>query len=76
MIRDVPVAISRDGRMLAYYSRAAQAHVVRDLVGGAEVTSPVKVEEDRIGVGSMLALSDDGRYLVFDPREGSKEPGR
>ncbi|WP_327109228.1 hypothetical protein [Nonomuraea glycinis] len=71
----VPVAISRDGRMLAYYSRAAQAHVVRDLVGGAEVTSPVKVEEDRIGVGSMLALSDDGRYLAFDPREGSKEPG-
>lgn len=72
--RDVPVAISRDGRMLAYYSRAAQAHVVRDLVGGGEVTSPVKVAEKRIGIGSMLALSDDGRHLVFDPREGSKQP--
>jgi hypothetical protein len=73
--REVPVAISRDGRMLAYYSRAAQAHVVRDLVGGGEVTSPVEVAEERIGIGSMLALSDDGRHLVFDPREGSKQPG-
>ncbi|WP_101785592.1 hypothetical protein [Nonomuraea indica] len=71
----VPVAISRDGRMLVYYSRQAQAHVVRDLVGGTQVTSPVTVKEERIGVGSMLALSDDGRYVIFDPREGSKDPG-
>ncbi|WP_219467387.1 hypothetical protein [Nonomuraea rhizosphaerae] len=69
-----PVAISRDGRMLAYYSRDAQAHVVRDLVSGAVTTSPVIVEEERIGIGSMLVLSDDGRYVVFDPREGSKDP--
>ncbi|WP_433517329.1 hypothetical protein ACQP2T_18325 [Nonomuraea sp. CA-143628] len=71
----VPVAISRDGRMLAYYSRDAQAHVVRDLVGGSETTSPVAIKEERIGVGSMLVLSDDGRYIAFDPREGSKYPG-
>ncbi|TMR94770.1 hypothetical protein [Nonomuraea basaltis] len=70
----VPVAISRDGRMLAYYSRDTQAHVVRDLATGAVVTSPVTVKEDRIGIGSLLAVSDDGRYVVFDPREGSKEP--
>lgn len=71
----VPVAISRDGRMLAYYSHDAQAHVVRDLVSGAETTSPVKVAEDRIGIGSMLAVSDDGRHVAFDPREGTKDPG-
>ncbi|MFC4063010.1 hypothetical protein ACFOWE_32425 [Planomonospora corallina] len=70
-----PVAISRDGRMLAYYSRQAQAHVVRDLVSGSEVVSPVTVKEERIGGGSMLAVSDDGRYVVFDPREGTKDPG-
>ncbi|MFB4273762.1 hypothetical protein ACBJ59_00595 [Nonomuraea sp. MTCD27] len=70
----VPVAISRDGRLLAYYSRDAQAHVVRDLVTGAEVTSPVRVPEERISTSSMLAVSDDGRHLLFDPREGSKEP--
>ncbi|MEV0593840.1 hypothetical protein [Nonomuraea cavernae] len=72
---DVPVAISRDGRMLVYYNRQAQAHVVRDLVGGTQVTSPVTVKEERIGMGSMLALSDDGRYVIFDPREGTKDPG-
>ncbi|MCA2220165.1 hypothetical protein [Nonomuraea aurantiaca] len=71
----VPVAISRDGRLLAYYSRDAQAHVVRDLVGGTETTSPVTIKEERIGMGSMLVLSDDGRYIAFDPREGSKYPG-
>ncbi|MER6173173.1 hypothetical protein [Streptosporangium sp. NPDC001681] len=73
--RPVPVAISRDGRMFAYYSRQAQAHVVRDLVSGSEVTSSVTVKEERIGAGSMLVLSDDGRYVIFDPREGSKDPG-
>ncbi|NUW37124.1 hypothetical protein HTZ77_37835 [Nonomuraea sp. SMC257] len=73
--RVAPISISRDGRMLAYYSRQARAHVVRDLVTGAETTSPVTVEEDRIGAGSMLVVSDDGRYLVFDPRVGSKYPG-
>ncbi|GHE30122.1 hypothetical protein GCM10017673_35940 [Streptosporangium violaceochromogenes] len=73
--RRVPVAISRDGRMLAYYSRQAQAHVVRDLVSGSQVTSPVTLREARIGVGSMLVLSDDGRHVVFDPRVGSREPG-
>lgn len=71
----VPVAISRDGRHLAYYSHQAQAHVVRDLMTGSEVTSPVTVKEERMGPGSMLVVSDDGRYVVFDPREGSKEPG-
>ncbi|MDR8407870.1 hypothetical protein MTP10_03855 [Nonomuraea sp. 3-1Str] len=70
-----PVAISRDGRLLAYYSRQAQAHVVRDLVTGAKTISAATVKEDRIGVGSMLVVSDDGRYLAFDPREGSKQPG-
>ncbi|TDD07480.1 hypothetical protein E1292_13320 [Nonomuraea deserti] len=73
--RPAPMAVSRDGRMLAYYSREAQAHVVRDLVTGSETTSPVTVEEERIDIGSMLAVSDDGRHLLFDPREGSKKPG-
>ncbi|MBB2909168.1 hypothetical protein FHS43_000414 [Streptosporangium becharense] len=72
---NVPVAISRDGRMLAYYSRRAQAHVVRDLVSGSEATSSVTVKEELIGAGSMLVVSDDGRHVIFDPREGSKDPG-
>ncbi|TYB51133.1 hypothetical protein FXF51_54165 [Nonomuraea sp. PA05] len=72
---DTPVALSRDGRKLAYYSRQSQAHVVRDMVTGAEVTGP-RLPEEQIEIGSMLVVSDDGRYLVFDPREGTKYPGR
>ncbi|NUR89839.1 MAG: hypothetical protein HOY71_37655 [Nonomuraea sp.] len=71
----VPVAISRDGSKLAYYGKDEQAHVVHDVVTGEETVSPVKVAQDRIGVGSMLVVSEDGRYLAFDPREGSKRPG-
>ncbi|GAA0941419.1 hypothetical protein [Nonomuraea longicatena] len=72
----VPLAISRDGRKIAYYSREAGAHVVRDLGSGAVTTSPVRIPEKRIGrPGGTLTLSDDGRHLAFDPREGSKEPG-
>lgn len=71
----VPVAISRDGRMLAYYSRQDRAFEVRDLGSGSVVTSTVTVEEKDIGVGAMLVVSDDGRHVIFDSREGSKWPG-
>ncbi|MBE1590500.1 hypothetical protein ACFPOI_05650 [Nonomuraea angiospora] len=67
-----PIAISRDGRMLAYYSREAQAHVVRDLTTGTVTTSPFKVKEEQIQIGTQLVVSDDGRYVGFDPRVGSK----
>ncbi|MEV4548878.1 hypothetical protein ACI2LC_23910 [Nonomuraea wenchangensis] len=70
-----PVAISRDGRIFAYYSRQEGAHVVHDLVAGTQVVSRAKVKESQIGRGSMLVVSDDGRHLGFDPREGSKYPG-
>ncbi|WP_433352051.1 hypothetical protein ACQP25_03435 [Microtetraspora malaysiensis] len=73
--QNVCLAVSRDGRMLAYYSREAQAHVVRDLVTGTEVRSPVKVTGDQFKVGNQLVVSDDGRYLVFKPKVGSKNPG-
>ncbi|MEU5864950.1 MULTISPECIES: hypothetical protein [unclassified Nonomuraea] len=73
--RRVPVAVSRDGRMFAYYDKDAGAHVVRDMVTGVETVSAAKVKEERLGVGSMLVVSDDGRHLAFDPREGTKDPG-
>ncbi|MFI6904778.1 hypothetical protein ACIBKY_26185 [Nonomuraea sp. NPDC050394] len=70
-----PVAISRDGGMLAYYDPREGAHVVHDLVRGTRTVSRSRLGEDRVGVGSLLFVSDDGRHLAFDPREGSKEPG-
>ncbi|MFD0475618.1 hypothetical protein ACFQ0B_50915 [Nonomuraea thailandensis] len=72
--RNALVALSRDGRTFAYYSRQAQGYMVRDMVTGAEVTVPLPEEE--IEIGPMLAVSDGGRYLVFDPREGTRYPGR
>jgi hypothetical protein len=73
--RSLPLAISRDGRKIAYYSREAGAHVVRDLASGAVDTSPMRLPEKGFGLGTTLTLSDDGRYLAFDPKEGSKDPG-
>ncbi|MFI6390666.1 hypothetical protein [Nonomuraea sp. NPDC050540] len=70
-----PVAISRDGGMLAYYDPREGAHVVHDLERGTRTVSRLRLGEDRVGIGSLLFVSDDGRYLAFDPREGGKEPG-
>ncbi|MBB5079077.1 hypothetical protein [Nonomuraea endophytica] len=71
----MPVSISRDGRMLAYYDPREGAHVVHDLERGTRTVSRLRLSEDRVGIGSLLFVSDDGRHLAFDPREGSKEPG-
>jgi Tol biopolymer transport system component len=47
---------------------------VRDMVTGATRTASVRVSRSAVGVGARLALSDDSRYLVFDPRVGGKDP--
>lgn len=74
--RSVPIAISKNGGVLAYYSREEQAYVVRDMQTGAEKVSPVKMPEKKIPVGALLLVSDDGRYLVVDdPMEFDDYPG-
>ncbi|GAA1659148.1 hypothetical protein GCM10009733_066110 [Nonomuraea maheshkhaliensis] len=70
----VPLALSRDGRKLAYYSDEAAAFVVRDLMTGREVTSPIRFRQEEIKAGAILVLSDDGRHLAFDPLIGKKRP--
>lgn len=70
-----PLAISRDGRVIAYYSRQARTFQVRDLAGGAVRTAPVTVAESRLGRNARLVLSDDGRYLAFTGWPSSKEDG-
>ncbi|SEH03237.1 hypothetical protein SAMN05444920_13441 [Nonomuraea solani] len=67
------MAISRDGRLLAYYSPEAGAYVVRDLVSGSETTSPVKIGEDELGGGSMLLVSDQRPVPEF--RSVGGDPG-
>ncbi|SPL88487.1 unnamed protein product [[Actinomadura] parvosata subsp. kistnae] len=60
-----PLAISRDGRVIAYYSRQAATFKVRDLAGGAERTAPVTIPVTKLGRNPRLQLSDDGRYLAY-----------
>ncbi|RVX47727.1 hypothetical protein EDD27_10675 [Nonomuraea polychroma] len=64
-LRDSPLAISRDGRKIAYYGAAHRTFVVRDLASGAEQVAPTRVSENWLGSISHLLLSDDGRFLAF-----------
>lgn len=66
-----PLAMSRDGRMLAYYSSEAQTFKVRDLAAGTELTAPVTVKETELAGSPSLVLSDDGRTLAFVPDPGT-----
>ncbi|GAA3648697.1 hypothetical protein GCM10022224_009300 [Nonomuraea antimicrobica] len=70
-----PLAISRDGRLIAYYSRTARTFKVRDLASGAEQTAPVAVTEAELGGNARLELSDDGRYLAFTGYPSRKDDG-
>ncbi|MEU7859239.1 hypothetical protein [Nonomuraea sp. NPDC049141] len=70
-----PLAISRDGRIIAYYSRAAMTFKVRDLASGAEQTAPLAIAEAKLGGNAHLELSGDGRYLAFTGYPSKKEDG-
>ncbi|MDP9864797.1 MULTISPECIES: hypothetical protein [Streptosporangium] len=74
-LNSVPLAITRDGRMMAYYSREEQTFKVRDLESGKELTAPVTVAERRLRPRASLVLSDDGRHLAFTAYPAGKEPG-
>ncbi|WP_431918032.1 hypothetical protein [Nonomuraea jabiensis] len=70
-----PLAISRDGRIIAYYSRMARTFKVRDLASGAEQAAPVAIAEAELGGNARLELSDDGRYLAFTGYPSRKADG-
>ncbi|WP_433258049.1 hypothetical protein ACQPYK_22295 [Streptosporangium sp. CA-135522] len=61
----VPLAITGDGRMMAYHSRQEQTFKVRELDGGKELTAPITVTEQQLGPHASLIPSDDGRHLAF-----------
>ncbi|NRQ33644.1 hypothetical protein HII36_17565 [Nonomuraea sp. NN258] len=73
-LRDSPLAISSDGRKIAYYSAAAGTFAVRDLASGAEVTAPSRVPHAWLGTIAHLLLSDDGRFLAFTKNPPLKDP--
>ncbi|MFI7697809.1 hypothetical protein [Nonomuraea sp. NPDC049480] len=73
-LRDSPLAISGDGRKIAYYSAKAGTFAVRDLASGKEQTAPAKVPMHWLGTISHLLLSDDGRFLAFTKKPELKDP--
>ncbi|MEU6407668.1 hypothetical protein [Microbispora sp. NPDC046933] len=73
-LRDSPLAISGDGRKIAYYGAREQTFVVRDLASGERLTAPAKIPEAWLGSVSHLLLSADGRFLAFTKNPALKDP--
>ncbi|MEV0622414.1 hypothetical protein AB0I81_54495 [Nonomuraea sp. NPDC050404] len=72
--RDSPLAISRDGRKIAYYSAEENTFQVRDLASGQTTTAPQEIPSKRLGSVSRLMLSDDGRFVAFSKVPDLKDP--
>ena len=73
-LRDSPLAISQDGRKIAYYSAKESTFVVRDLASGERLTAPTQIPEAWLGSLSHLLLSEDGRFLAFTTNPALKNP--
>ncbi|WP_433417140.1 hypothetical protein ACQP1V_41900 [Microtetraspora malaysiensis] len=73
-LRDSPLAISRDGRKIAYYSAKEGTFQVRDLASGQKTTAADKVPKGWLGSISRLMLSDDGRFVAFSKVPDFKDP--
>lgn len=73
-LRDSPLAISRDGQKIAYYSAKEGTFQVRDLASGQKTTAASKVPKAQLGSHSRLMLSDDGRFVAFSKVPDFKDP--
>jgi hypothetical protein len=69
-----PLAITRDGEKIAYYSVRAGTFQVRDLASGEVTTAPTRVPEEWLGSIAHLLLSDDGRFLAFTKNPALTDP--
>ncbi|MBO3748369.1 hypothetical protein J5X84_20025 [Streptosporangiaceae bacterium NEAU-GS5] len=69
-----PLAITRDGGKIAYYSSDAGTFQVRDLASGQVTTAPSRVPQQWLGSIAHLLLSDDGRFLAFTKNPALTDP--
>ncbi|GAB1821593.1 hypothetical protein [Herbidospora sp. RD11066] len=61
-----PVAITGDGRKIAYYSEQHERFAVRDLESGqVRLAPPTMPVADIVEHGAEITLSDDGRFLAL-----------
>lgn len=68
---NVPVAITKDGRRIAYYSAKARAFEVRDLASGQIWKAPFKIEKENLKGETFLRLSPDGLQLIYTNWDGT-----
>ncbi|GAA0408342.1 hypothetical protein Acor_71890 [Acrocarpospora corrugata] len=68
------VAITTDGRKIAYYLTKSRTFQVRDLASGAETVAPVRIPPAWLGSVPRLLLSDDGRFLAFTKKPALDDP--
>ncbi|MBB6347631.1 hypothetical protein FHU36_004176 [Nonomuraea muscovyensis] len=73
-LRDSPLAISQDGRKIAYYGARESTFVVHDLASGKRRAAPNKIPQAWLGSVSHLLLSADGRFLAFTKNPELKDP--
>ncbi|MFD0889197.1 hypothetical protein ACFQ08_32080, partial [Streptosporangium algeriense] len=69
-----PVAITKDGRRIAYYSERKQTFEVRDLASGQTWKAPLKVRRGDFDGESFLRLSPDGLQLLYTNWGGMPRP--
>ncbi|MEU7002564.1 hypothetical protein [Nonomuraea sp. NPDC046570] len=64
MNTSAPLAITPDGRRVAYYSEKDEKFAVRDLEGGQVWLTPQTVTRaEMVAKGAVVSLSPDGRHL-------------
>jgi hypothetical protein len=63
--RSGPVAITQDGRRIAYYSEGRRTFEVRDLESGEVWRAPTEITKSDLEGENFLRLSPDGLQLIY-----------
>ncbi|MEV4745176.1 hypothetical protein AB0K21_02250 [Streptosporangium sp. NPDC049248] len=69
-----PVAITQNGRRIAYYSEKQQTIEVRDLRSGRIWKAPLTISKDDLDGENFLRLSPDGLHLIYTNFGGRPRP--
>ncbi|MFC6083618.1 hypothetical protein [Sphaerisporangium aureirubrum] len=71
-----PLAVTADGRRIAYYNSKQRGIVVRDLASGRTWKAPLKQPEEDFAVEFTLRLSPSGLRFVVSGWGGRREPNK
>ncbi|MET8049641.1 hypothetical protein ABZU75_18785 [Streptosporangium sp. NPDC005286] len=69
-----PVAITQNGRRIAYYSEKQQTFEVRDLRSGRIWKAPLTISKNGLAGENFLRLSPNGLHLIYTNFGGRSKP--